>query len=162
MTDMYTDPSGGVGIETADDEALTAIFRGAHSVKGGAATFGFADMAELTHQMETLLHRLRRHDLEPTALMVAGQAMAVPAAREQVAWLPPTVGFGFHPGAPGAPVGSAQPAEDAFGLPNDAPGAPAAPGSALTASASARSAGYADHATTLPPPADMGLVSESH
>ena len=25
----------------------------AHSVKGGAATFGFADVAELTHQMES-------------------------------------------------------------------------------------------------------------
>ena len=43
-----------------DDEQLNAIFRCAHSVKGGAATFGFADVAELTHQMETLLDRLRR------------------------------------------------------------------------------------------------------
>ncbi|MEN9630187.1 MAG: chemotaxis protein, partial [Pseudomonadota bacterium] len=42
-------------IAAADDEELNAIFRCAHSVKGGAATFGFADVAELTHQMETLL-----------------------------------------------------------------------------------------------------------
>ena len=41
-------------IEAADDEELNAIFRCAHSIKGGAATFGFADVAELTHQMETL------------------------------------------------------------------------------------------------------------
>ena len=47
----------------ADDEELNAIFRCAHSVKGGAATFGFADVAELTHQMETLLDKLRRHEL---------------------------------------------------------------------------------------------------
>ena len=54
----------------ADDEELNAIFRCAHSIKGGAATFGFADVAELTHQMETLLDRLRRHELAPTAAMV--------------------------------------------------------------------------------------------
>jgi two-component system chemotaxis sensor kinase CheA len=40
-------------LETADDEVLNGIFRCAHSVKGGAATFGFADVAGLTHQMES-------------------------------------------------------------------------------------------------------------
>ena len=59
-----------VDLESADDEELNAIFRCAHSVKGGAATFGFADVAELTHQMETLLDRLRRHELAPTTAMV--------------------------------------------------------------------------------------------
>ena len=54
----------------ADDEELNAIFRCAHSIKGGAATFGFADVAELTHQMESLLDKLRRHELQPTAPMV--------------------------------------------------------------------------------------------
>ena len=54
----------------ADDEELNAIFRCAHSVKGGAATFGFNDVAELTHQMEALLDKLRRHELSPTAQMV--------------------------------------------------------------------------------------------
>jgi two-component system chemotaxis sensor kinase CheA len=50
-------------VSRADDEELNAIFRCAHSVKGGAATFGFTDVAELTHQMETLLDKLRRHEL---------------------------------------------------------------------------------------------------
>ena len=59
-----------IDIEAADDEELNSIFRCAHSVKGGAATFGFADVAELTHQMETLLDKLRRHELEPTSAMV--------------------------------------------------------------------------------------------
>ena len=36
-------------IAAADDEELNSIFRCAHSVKGGAATFGFTDVAELTH-----------------------------------------------------------------------------------------------------------------
>jgi len=49
-------------VDAADDEELTRSFRCAHSVKGGAATFGFNDVAELTHQMEGLLDKLRRHD----------------------------------------------------------------------------------------------------
>lgn len=57
-------------LEHADDEELNAIFRCAHSIKGGAATFGFADVAELTHQMESLLDKLRRHELTPTPPMV--------------------------------------------------------------------------------------------
>lgn len=59
-----------LNLETADDEVLNGIFRCAHSVKGGAATFGFADVAELTHQMESLLDRLRRHELHPNSAMV--------------------------------------------------------------------------------------------
>ncbi len=75
-------------LETADDEELNAIFRCAHSVKGGAATFGFADVAELTHQMETLLDKLRRHELTPTAAMVdvllqSGDALKAQLARHQ-------------------------------------------------------------------------------
>ena len=54
----------------ADDEALNGIFRCAHSVKGGAATFGFADVVALTHQMESLLDRLRRHEIPFNALMI--------------------------------------------------------------------------------------------
>ena len=38
-------------------EHLNAIFRVAHSIKGGAATFGFTDMAEVTHVLESLLDR---------------------------------------------------------------------------------------------------------
>ena len=72
-------------LEVADDEALNAIFRCAHSVKGGAATFGFTDVAELTHQMETLLDKLRRHELEPTPAMVDGLLQAGDALRAQLA-----------------------------------------------------------------------------
>jgi two-component system chemotaxis sensor kinase CheA len=41
-----------MAVASADDETLNSILRCAHSVKGGAATFGFADAAELTHVME--------------------------------------------------------------------------------------------------------------
>ena len=75
-------------IANADDEELNAIFRCAHSVKGGAATFGFGDVAELTHQMETLLDKLRRHELAPTAAMVdvllaSGDALKAQLGRHQ-------------------------------------------------------------------------------
>lgn len=59
-----------LNLETADDEELNGVFRCAHSVKGGAATFGFSDVAELTHHMESLLDKLRRHELQATPEMV--------------------------------------------------------------------------------------------
>jgi two-component system, chemotaxis family, sensor kinase CheA len=78
----------GMDVSAADDEDLNAVFRCAHSIKGGAATFGFADVAELTHQMETLLDKLRRHELSPTAQMVdvlleAGDALKAQLERHQ-------------------------------------------------------------------------------
>ena len=51
-------------------EDLNAIFRAAHSIKGGAGTFGFNDMADFTHVMETLLDRLRKHELPLSSAMV--------------------------------------------------------------------------------------------
>lgn len=77
-----------VNVDEADDEELNAIFRCAHSIKGGAATFGFSDVAELTHQMETLLDKLRRHELQPTAAMVdvllqSGDALRAQLGRHQ-------------------------------------------------------------------------------
>ncbi|HET7525852.1 MAG TPA: chemotaxis protein CheW [Burkholderiaceae bacterium] len=75
-------------LTSANDEELNAVFRCAHSVKGGAATFGFADVAQLTHQMETLLDKLRRHEIEPQPRMVdvllaAGDALKAQLARHQ-------------------------------------------------------------------------------
>lgn len=55
---------------SANDEELNGIFRCAHSIKGGAATFGFSDVAELTHHMESLLDRLRRHEIQAIPEMV--------------------------------------------------------------------------------------------
>ncbi|HBJ98562.1 MAG TPA: chemotaxis protein CheA, partial [Delftia acidovorans] len=57
-------------LSAANDEELNGILRCAHSIKGGAATFGFADVTELTHRMESLLDRLRRHEITPIPEMV--------------------------------------------------------------------------------------------
>lgn len=59
-----------VSLMPVDDELLNAVFRCAHSVKGGAATFGFSDVTELTHHMESLLDRLRRHELHLNSTMI--------------------------------------------------------------------------------------------
>ncbi|MFO1321767.1 MAG: chemotaxis protein CheW [Burkholderiales bacterium] len=59
-----------LNVDAPDLEDLNAIFRAAHSIKGGAGTFGFADMAEFTHVMETLLDRLRKQELGVTVPMV--------------------------------------------------------------------------------------------
>jgi len=74
-----------LNVDAADDEELNAIFRCAHSVKGGAATFGFSDVAALTHQMETLLDKLRRHELNPTSAMVDVLLAAGDALKAQLA-----------------------------------------------------------------------------
>lgn len=42
-----------------DAEVINTIFRAAHSIKGGAATFGFAAVASFTHHAETLLDQMR-------------------------------------------------------------------------------------------------------
>ncbi|MEC9406308.1 MAG: chemotaxis protein CheA [Pseudomonadota bacterium] len=42
-----------------DAEAINAIFRAAHSIKGGAGTFGFEPISQFTHVVETLLDDLR-------------------------------------------------------------------------------------------------------
>ncbi len=72
-------------LSVVDDEELNGIFRCAHSIKGGAATFGFADVAELTHHMESLLDKLRRHELQPTTPMVDALLESADASRSLLA-----------------------------------------------------------------------------
>lgn len=43
----------------ADSEEINSIFRAAHSIKGGSGTFGFKNIADFTHIMETLLDEVR-------------------------------------------------------------------------------------------------------
>ncbi|WP_448100769.1 chemotaxis protein CheA [Luteibacter jiangsuensis] len=46
--------------EGADDpELINVVFRAAHSIKGGAATFGFTDVAAFTHVAENLMDEVR-------------------------------------------------------------------------------------------------------
>ena len=54
----------GLDINSPDPEDLNAIFRAAHSIKGGAGTFGFTDMTEMTHMLESLLDKIRKGEIE--------------------------------------------------------------------------------------------------
>jgi len=76
--EIFTEPLRSIFIEETDDgleawergllrldagcgdrEVLDAVFRAAHSIKGGAATFGIEPMVELTHRAESLLDEVR-------------------------------------------------------------------------------------------------------
>ncbi|PMR69790.1 chemotaxis protein CheA [Halomonas heilongjiangensis] len=50
-------------VEEPDAEQLNAIFRAAHSIKGGAGTFGFDVLQKTTHLFENLLDHARRGEL---------------------------------------------------------------------------------------------------
>jgi two-component system chemotaxis sensor kinase CheA len=51
---------------TPDPELINTIFRVAHSIKGGAATFGFSEISSFTHTLETLLDELRAQRVKVT------------------------------------------------------------------------------------------------
>ncbi len=50
-------------VANPDPEHLNAIFRAAHSIKGGAATFSMVDMTEITHVLESLLDKIRKNEM---------------------------------------------------------------------------------------------------
>ncbi|MCB1986307.1 MAG: Hpt domain-containing protein [Burkholderiales bacterium] len=60
----------GLDISSPDPEDLNAIFRAAHSIKGGAGTFGFTDMTEMTHMLESLLDKIRKGEIEIRSEMI--------------------------------------------------------------------------------------------
>ncbi|MDP1539643.1 MAG: chemotaxis protein CheW [Moraxellaceae bacterium] len=69
-----------------EDEQLNAIFRAAHSIKGSASTFGFPDMAAVTHELETLLDRVRKKELALTEEIVDVTLVAKDLLRNQLAF----------------------------------------------------------------------------
>lgn len=61
---LQTLETGLLRLESAgdDDELLNGVFRAAHSIKGGAASFGLTDVSGFAHVMEGLLDQIRRHE----------------------------------------------------------------------------------------------------
>jgi two-component system chemotaxis sensor kinase CheA len=57
-------------LQAPDSEDLNAIFRAAHSIKGGAATFGFKALTDTTHLLENLLDRARHGELKLNTKMM--------------------------------------------------------------------------------------------
>ena len=71
------------GDET-DLEQINTIFRAAHSIKGGSGTFGFQNVAEFTHVMETLLDRMREGRMSVTTEAVNTLLESVDGLREML------------------------------------------------------------------------------
>ncbi|MDH4607548.1 chemotaxis protein CheW [Pseudomonas sp. BN102] len=141
----------GLDLQRPDAEELNGIFRAAHSIKGSAGMFGFDDLTAVTHELETLLDRIRSGQLALRADMVDLFLQArdvlmrlLDAHRQQrpdpsvpvtdtVARLRALLqdapvaaeddGFGFFANAPGTPEAAA---DDDFGFFDQAPGTPTA------------------------------------
>ncbi|MDY3556020.1 Hpt domain-containing protein [Gemmata sp. JC717] len=109
-----------------DPEALNAVFRAAHSIKGGSGVFGFEGITRLTHALEQLLDRLRKGQLPVTRDRVDLMLRAVDGLNGQFA--------AVRAGAPADP--------------------PAALFEALTRAANGDAGGAA--APAAPPPAPAG------
>ena len=64
---------------TTDKEIINTIFRAAHSIKGSAGTFGFSEISDFTHKMETVLDNMRNDELEITQQLISVLLSAVDA-----------------------------------------------------------------------------------
>lgn len=67
-----------------DDDTVNGIFRAAHSIKGGAGTFGFSHISEFTHGLETLLDQIRNGEREATHEVIETLLSAVDTLREML------------------------------------------------------------------------------
>ena len=68
-----------------DAELINSIFRAAHSIKGGSATFGFEAIAGLTHVLETLLDELRAGKREVSVPAIDAMLASVDVLRSLLA-----------------------------------------------------------------------------
>src|SRR5581483_9297153 len=113
---------------STDAELINTIFRAAHSIKGGAGTFGFTEVGQVTHLLETLLDEMRsgKRGVTDEAVSVLLESVDVvrtlltaaergePHDREAVASLSERLAAVLKSSSPASPAASAS-----------APGAPA-------------------------------------
>jgi len=70
--------------ETADSEKLNAIFRCAHSIKGGSGAFGLDYITHFTHVLEALLDAMREGKVLPTREAVDALLKSVDVVTQMV------------------------------------------------------------------------------
>jgi two-component system chemotaxis sensor kinase CheA len=80
-----------LNLEQGDNESINSIFRAAHSIKGGAGTFGFEGVTEFTHLVETLLDEMRdgrrkieQNDIELLLESVDCMRLLIEAIRDEI------------------------------------------------------------------------------
>jgi two-component system chemotaxis sensor kinase CheA len=71
-------------VAAPDPEIINTVFRVAHSIKGGAGMFNFADIASFTHTLETLLDEVRGGRTRLTTAVMDLLLKAVDVLREQL------------------------------------------------------------------------------
>ncbi|MDT8453098.1 MAG: chemotaxis protein CheA [Gammaproteobacteria bacterium] len=70
--------------EDSGAEVINTIFRAAHSIKGGGGTFGFSEISDFTHGMETILDEMRNAKLSVTPEVVELLLAALDCLRDMV------------------------------------------------------------------------------
>ncbi len=73
-----------LNVGAPDAETVNTIFRVAHSIKGGSATFGFAEVASFTHTCETMLDELRANRMQVTRAITDLLLKSVDIMREML------------------------------------------------------------------------------
>ncbi len=73
-----------LNVGAPEPETINTIFRVAHSIKGGSATFGFAEVASFTHTCETLLDELRGNRMQVTRYITDLLLKSVDIMREML------------------------------------------------------------------------------
>jgi len=68
-----------------DEEAIQAIFRGAHTIKGNSESLGLMGTKKLSHAMEDVLHRLRSHTLKASPALVSFLLRTVDVLKQMIA-----------------------------------------------------------------------------
>ena len=71
--------------ENTDIETINNIFRAAHSMKGGAATFGFLNISGFTHGVETILDEMRSGQRDATEEVIEVLLASVDCIRDMLA-----------------------------------------------------------------------------
>jgi two-component system chemotaxis sensor kinase CheA len=113
-----------------DEEALRAIFRAAHTIKGNAATLGFRTVAEFAHLFEDVLDRLRKRELRFATALASELLGAVDVVRQSI----PGAIAGqttLSDNAPAVAAALRQHLTGAPGAPAVAPAGEASPGAAV-------------------------------
>ncbi len=76
--------SGLLDLRSAPDnlELLNSIFRSAHSIKGGAGSFGMTSLVRFTHSLENLLDRMRSLEMNATDEVIGTLLRSVDVLRD--------------------------------------------------------------------------------
>src|SRR5262245_17688968 len=67
-----------------DAEALHSIFRAAHSIKGNSTMFGARHVADVMHQIESILDHMRKEVLQPSSDVISLLLETCDAVREEL------------------------------------------------------------------------------